>query len=97
MYVIVYQNAKLFSDDASLFSVIHNVDNSANELNNNLYQINKWAFLWKMSFNSDLSKQTEEIFFSRKTKKISHPSLRFNNSIALQTPHQKYLGIFLDA
>ena len=37
-------NAKLFADDTSLFSVIHDVGTSANELNNDLYQINKWAF-----------------------------------------------------
>ena len=49
-------NAKLFADDTSLFLVIHNVDTSANELNNDLYQINKWAFQWKMSFNPDPSK-----------------------------------------
>ena len=30
-------NAKLFADDTSLFSVIHDVDTSANELNNDLY------------------------------------------------------------
>ena len=38
------QNAKLFADDTSLFSVIHNANSSANELNDDLYQINKWAF-----------------------------------------------------
>ena len=37
-------NAKLFADDTSLFSVINNVDMSANELNNDLYQINKSVF-----------------------------------------------------
>ena len=89
-------NAKLFADDTSLFSVIHDVDASANELNNDLYQINKWAFQWKMSFNPDPSKQTQEIIFSRKTKKIFHPSLRFNNSIVSRSPYQKHLGIFLD-
>ena len=26
-----------------------------------------------------------------------HPSLRFNNSIVLQTPYQKHLDIFFDA
>ena len=30
-------NAKLFADDTSLFLVIHVVDTSANELNNDLY------------------------------------------------------------
>ena len=37
-------NAKLFADNTSLFWVFHDVDTSANELNNNLYQINIWAF-----------------------------------------------------
>ena len=77
--------------------VIHDFDTSANEINNDLYQINKWAFQCKMSFNPDLSKQAQEVIFSRKAKKISHPSLRFNNTIAPQTPYQKHIGIFLDA
>ena len=51
-------NVKLFADDKSLFSVIHDAGTSANELNNDLYQIKKWAFQWKMSFNPDPSKQT---------------------------------------
>ena len=63
-------NAKLFANDTSLFSVVHDVDTSANELNNDLYQINKWAFQWKMYFNLDTNKQDQEIIFNRKTKKI---------------------------
>ena len=50
-----------------------------------MYQINKWAFQWKMSLNPDPSKQAPQFFFSRKTKKISHPSLCFENSIILET------------
>ena len=34
-------NARLFADDTSLFSVVHNVNTSANEVNNDLVQINK--------------------------------------------------------
>ena len=90
-------NAKLFADDTSLFSVIHDVDTSATELNNDLFQINKWDFQWKMSFNLDPGKQVKETIFSRKTDKIFHPSLRFNNSIVSQSLSQKHLGIFLDA
>ena len=48
----------------------------ANELNNDLYQINNWVYQWKMSFNPDPSKQVQEIIFSRKTEKIYHPLLR---------------------
>ena len=40
--------------------------------------------------------QTQEIIFSRKTKKICHPLLHFNNSIVSQSSYQKHLGIFLD-
>ena len=36
-------NTKFLADDISLFSVIHDVDTSANELNNDFYQIDKWA------------------------------------------------------
>ena len=88
-------NAKLFADDTSLFSVIHDVDTSANELNNDLYQITKWAFQWKMGFDPDPSKQVQKIIFSRKTKKIGHPTLHFNNSIVSQFQYQNHLGVFL--
>ena len=90
-------NAKFFADDTYLFSVNHDVETSENEFNNDLYQISKWPFQWKMSFNPDPSKQAQEIISSRKTKKSSHPSLHFDNSIVLQTSYQKDLGIFLDA
>ena len=90
-------NAKLFADETSLFSVIPDVDTYANELNNDLYQINKWDFQWKISFNPDQSKKVQEVMFSRKTKKFCHPLLHFNNSIFLQSTYQKYLGIYLDA
>ena len=49
-----------------------------------------------MSFNPDPRKQAQEIIFSRKTKKISHPSFCFDNDIVSQTPYQKHLSIFLD-
>ena len=49
-------NAKLFTDDSSLFSVVHNTQTSANDLNKNLEIINNWAFLWKIGFNPDPTK-----------------------------------------
>ena len=50
-------NVKLFADDASLFSVVHDVNAAARELNDDLKKMNKWAFQWKMSFNPGPSKQ----------------------------------------
>ena len=48
-----------------------------------------------MSFNPDPSKQAQEVIFSRKIKKPSHPDLIFNNNKVIQTPYQKHLGMFL--
>ena len=36
-------NAKLFADNTSLFSVFHNITDSANLLSSDLCKINKWA------------------------------------------------------
>ena len=57
-------NPKLFADDTSLFSVIRNKHLSVQNLNENLSKINHWAFQQKMSFNSDPSKQAQEVIFS---------------------------------
>ena len=48
-----------------------------------------------MTFNSDLSKQTQEVTFSTKTVKISHPSITFNTVPDPRTTCQKHLGLYL--
>ena len=50
-------------------------------------KIKKWAFQCKLSFNPDHSKQAQKVIFSRKIKKLPHPSLNFNNNNALQMPY----------
>ena len=67
-------NTKLFADDTSLFSVVHNRDSSAAEINNDLAKTSHWAHQWKMSFNRDPNKQVVEVIFSRKVNKDSHPT-----------------------
>ena len=89
-------NTKLFADDKSLFSVIHDSNTSALELSSDLAKINRWAFQWKMSFNTDHKKEAQEVTFSRKSKAISHPPLVFNNNNVIQTKSQEHLGIILD-
>ena len=89
-------NAKLFADDASLFSVVHSANTTAEESNNDLVKVSSWAYQWKMSFNSDPSKQAQKVIFSRKTKKDYHPPLAFNNNNVRETDSQKDLGIVLD-
>ena len=49
-----------------------------------------------MNFNPDPSKQVQEVHFSSKIKKPTHPVLIFNNNQLMQTTYQKHLGLFSD-
>ena len=49
-------NVKLFADDTSLFSIVHNTNTSTINLCNDLNKIKNWAIRWKMNFNPDPSK-----------------------------------------
>ena len=40
----LYSDVKLFADNTSLFSVIHDVDASSATLNNDLLKIQEWAY-----------------------------------------------------
>ena len=88
-------NAKLLADDTSLFSVVHNANTTAKELNNDLVKINRWVYQRKMSFNPDPSKQAQKVIFSRKTKIEYHPPLSFNSNNVSETNSQKHLGVVL--
>ena len=48
-------------------------------------QIIHWTFQRKISFNSNPSKQAQEVIFSRKSKRPTHPPLVFNNNNVSQT------------
>ena len=65
-------NPKLFADDTSLFSVLRDLNTSANEINDDLKKIEAWAHTWKTSFNLDPLKQAQEVKFSRKRNKPHH-------------------------
>ena len=58
---------KLFADDTSVFSIVHDIDSSTKQLNDDLKKISDWVYQWKMSFNPDLSKQAREVIFSCKS------------------------------
>ena len=55
-----------------------------------------WAHKWKMIFNPDISKQAQDVVFSRKHDKVNHLPLTFNVIPVAQTSHQKHLGLYLD-
>ena len=87
---------KLFADGTSLFSTVQDITTSTVSLNNDLTKISEWAVQWKMNFNPDLSKQAQELLFSRKTSSKPYPSLSFNDNPVHQVPLQMYLDLFLD-
>ena len=49
-----------------------------------------------MIFNSYLTKQVQDVIFSRKTKKLLHPCLSFNDIPLKNSISQKYLRLTLD-
>ena len=62
--------AKFFAYDPSLFSIVQNVNTSANPLNSDLNKISNWAIHWKMSFHPDPSKQAQEVIFPHKIQDL---------------------------
>ena len=92
----ISSTVKLFADDTSIFSVVDDVNVSVMQLNNDLLKISKWAYQWKMSFNSDVSKQAQEVVFSRKSHNLAHPPVIFNNVPVKRCSIQKHFGIHLD-
>ena len=88
--------AKLFADGTSLFYKVYDSNLSTSQLSNDLQKITVWAHKWKMIFNPDISKQTQEVVFCRETDQVNHMPLIFNATPVAQTSHQKRLGLYLD-
>ena len=84
--------------------MVNDIPTSAATLRNDLTIISNWTFQWKMIFNSDLTKQVQEVIFSRKTEKLRHSSLSFIikffnlfNKISLKNSiSQEHIGLTLD-
>ena len=70
-------------------------ERTANNLNNDLKEIDKWAFQWEMSFSP--TKQAQEVVFSRKTTKKIHPKIFFRNILVSEADSQKHLGLVVDS
>ena len=67
----------------------------ADQLDKDLKKNSEWAYKWKMIFNPDLSKQAQEVIFSRKTNKANHP-INFITVTVAHAPRQKHLGLHLE-
>ena len=78
------------------FSIVHDLNATANDLNNDLAKINDLGYQWKNNFNPDPFKQAQGVIFSRKIKSQIYLGLLFKNNPVNQTPLQKRLGMYLD-
>ena len=76
------------------YFLLNDTNISAIDINKDLQKISEWAYEWKMSFNPDLNKQAQEVVFSRKLNKSSHPKTFFNNAAVVCVSWQKHFGIF---
>ena len=90
-------NVKLFADDTSLFTVVHDTIAAADDMNHDLELIRHWAHDWRMSFNPDPQKQAVELILSKKRIEVDHPEIRFNNIPVMRVDDHKHLGIILDS
>ena len=88
---------KLFADDTSLFTIVHNPDQAASDMNHDLDVIKSWARNWRMLFNPDPTKQAVEVTFSRKKISANHPPVLFNDIPVIKMNEHKHLGIILDS
>ena len=90
-------NPKPFADYNSLFLVVHDVNQSGINLNDDLEKVSNCVFQWIMSFDPDINKQAQEVIFYRKRQKSNHPSLTFNGISIAHSEIQKHLRMFLDS
>ena len=93
----IKSNIKFFADDTMLFSVVKDPLISANDLNHDLDTICRWAHQWKLEFNPDPMKQTNEVLFYCKKSIPYHRRLTFNRSVVTKVNEQTHLGLVLNS
>ena len=87
----------MFANDTSLFSIVSDLLETANILNEALDKIRQWAEQWKIAFNRNPTKQVQEfVFFKKKPQESFHPNLYFNKFVVEKVQTQKHLGLKLD-
>ena len=90
----VRSDIKLFAEDTSLFSTVHDESKTAEELDRDLERVRLWAWQWKMKFNTE---KTEEVIFSAKRVEPYHPPFSFGNDDVVRKSEHKHLGMILDS
>ena len=66
----INSSIRLFADDTSLYIIVDNPVEPANQLNSDLSKIHQWATKWLVKLNPAKS---ESVIFSRRQNKPYHP------------------------
>ncbi len=90
-------NVKLYPDDTSLFTIVHDAKEAADNLDYDIERIKDKLLGSSMEdvFNPDPTKQAVEVTFSKKRTPTVHPPIYFNNIQVANVPEQKHLGLIL--
>ena len=86
----INSSIRLFADDTSLYIIVDNPTEAANQLNSDLSKIHQWATKWLVKFNSAKS---ESVIFSRKHDKPYHPPVLLNQKQVIEVSSHKHLGL----
>ena len=81
---------RLFADDTSLYIIVDDPIQAAEQLNLDLAKIHHWADKWLVTFNPGKS---EYILLSRKHNKPYHPPVLLNQTQIAEVNSHKHLGI----
>ena len=81
---------RLFAYDTSLYIIVDNPVEAANQLNSDLLKIHMWATKWLVKFNPAKS---ESVIFSRKQNKLYHPPVVLNQKQVTKVTSHKHLGL----
>ena len=77
--------------------MVHDINTSASDLNEDLEKISNWGFQSEMNFNPDPNMQAQEIIFSRNKTASQHPVVHFDNRPVKSTQIHKHLGMMFDS
>ena len=88
----IQSTIKLFADDTSLYLIVDDPRESANNLNSDLAKIHRWSSDWLVTFNPQ---KTETMTISRKLHKPDHPKLNMDNVTVTEVSTHKHLGLHI--
>ena len=86
----IHSPIRLFADDTSLYIIVDNPIQAAEQLNSDLLKIHLWATKWLVRFNPEKS---ESMLFSRKINKPFHPQVIMDQKNIVEVDSHKHLGV----